>query len=205
LITNDRLSIIKLKNLGAYYMKKIIRLSCILKWVALTTCVALPFIEFGYWMTNGYQSVAKIFEPFFKVKQLPSFGICQITWDNLNFLQKFLGFSSNMLQIIFYMLFLFRISELFKAFEKLRFFKSKNVRTLKKASWALVFSQIIYPFHIATLSLALTYNNPVGERVLSTGVGSYQIGILVIGLSILLAGWIFDEAVKLHQEQEATI
>ncbi len=182
-------------------MKKIVRVSRLLKWIALIFCCGLPLEEAGYWITNGYAFL----EPFFHSEALPVFGTYPIGWDSLNELQRGLGFLINMIPLAFSMASLLYLSQLFAAFEGLELFEKKNVQILKKAGWALVWGQIVYPIYIAFLSLVLTYRNPVGQRNISLALGSHQLEILAIGLSILLVSWVFEEAVKIHEEQEGTI
>lgn len=181
-------------------MKKIVHLSCLLKWSALVLCAALPLMEAGYWITNGYPFLA----PFFQWN-LPTFGEKPIVWVQLNEAQKLLGFLATLIPLAFSMISLGYLAQLFSAFERLELFEKKNVQILKRAGWALVWGQILYPLHLACLSLALTYRNPVGERNLTIALGSHQFEILAIGLSILLASWVFEEAVKLQEEQKATV
>ena len=124
---------------------------------------------------------------------------------NLTEIQRFLGFLINLLPLAFSIGALGYLAKLFGAFEKLELFERKNVQILKRAGWMLVWGQIIHPFYVAMLSLALTYHNPPGQRCISVGIEHHQIEILLIGLSILLASWIFAEAVKTHEEQTGTV
>lgn len=181
-------------------MRKVVRLSRILKWGVGLFCLSLPFFEAGYWITNGYSFLA----PFW-VEPLPSFGGRIVTWGNLNELQKLFGFLINMIPLAFSIFALGMLAKLFSSFERLEFFKRENVSILKKAGWALVFGQIVYPIYYGLLSLNLTFRNPVGERNVSISLGGHQFEVLAIGLSILVAAWIFEEAVKLKEEQEATV
>ncbi|OGN64604.1 MAG: hypothetical protein A3E80_04780 [Chlamydiae bacterium RIFCSPHIGHO2_12_FULL_49_9] len=182
-------------------MKKIVRISRLLKWASLSACCALPLIEAGYWITNGYPFL----EPFFHSDMLPTFGGVSLGWAGLNETQKLLCFLINMVPTAFYMISLGCLSQLFAAFERLEFFEKSNVQTLKRAGWALVWGQIAHPLYTMCLSLALTYRNPVGERMISIALGSDQVKILAIGLSILLVSWVFEEAVKIQEEQTGTI
>lgn len=182
-------------------MKKIVRISWLLKWVTVGVCCALPLAEAGYWITNGYPFL----EPWIHADPLPVFGTIPIVWSNLTEIQKFLAFLINLLPLSFSVISFACFAQLFAAFEKLRLFEKRNVLILKRAGWALVWWQVVYPLHTALLSLALTYRNPVGERNLSVGLGTNQIEMLAVGLSILLASWVFEEAVKIGEEQEGTI
>jgi hypothetical protein len=181
---------------------KIMKISCLLKWSALLLCAALPLMEAGYWITNGYPFLS----PFFSFNEaLWGMGEHAITWAKINDMQKFLGFLIDLIPMVFSIAALFYLSQVFAAFQRKELFEKKNVQILKKAGWALVWGQIVYPFHSAALSLAMTYRNPVGERQIAVGFGSDQFKILAIGLSILLISWVFEEAVKLREEQEGVV
>lgn len=182
-------------------MKKIVHTSRFLKWSAIGICGALPLVEAGYWITCGYPFL----NSFFQFADLPVFGLKPIIWDELNALQKLLGFFINMIPLAFSMTALSWLAKLFGAFEKMSLFERDNVCILNRAGKALVFGQLAHPFYTMFLSLALTYRNPVGERVVSIAWGPHQFEILTIGLSILLASWVFQEAVYLREEQEATV
>lgn len=181
-------------------MKKITRLSRILKLTAILACITLPLSEAGYWITSGYPFL----DPFFKTTPLPSFGTT-MHWQELTSLQRFLGFLISMIPLAFSMASLAYLSKLFGSFERLSLFEKENTKILQKAGWALVLGQIVYPFYMAALSITLTYRNPVGQRNISIGFGGAQLEILAIGLSILLVSWIFGEAVKLQEEQAAVV
>lgn len=180
-------------------MNRIVKTSRLLKWSVLVGCVALPLVEAGYWITSGY--------PFLGAFQceLFTFGAMTPSWDKLDALQKLLGFMCSMIPVAFSMTALIYLAKLFAAFEKMSLFEQENVRILSRAGKALLFGQVAYPFYTAALSLVLTYRNPVGERVISLAFGPHQFKILIIGLAILVASWVFQEAVRLREEQEATI
>jgi hypothetical protein len=183
-------------------MKRIVNVSRFLKWCAVLLCFALPMAEAGFWITNGYPFL----EPWIKYHDV-LFGVGeQLTaWADLNEVQKLLGFIIGMLPLSFSMAALAYLAQLFGAFERLELFDKRNVQILKRAGWALVWGQIIYPVHFAFFSLAMTYRNPVGKRNISLAFGNTQVEILVIGISILLLSWVFEEAVKLHEEQISTV
>ena len=181
---------------------KIVKISCLLKWCALLFCCALPLLEAGFWITNGYP----FFSPLFAYHEtLWGMGEHAITWAKINDVQKLLGFLIDLFPMAFSMAALYYLSQVFAAFQRKELFEKSNVQILKKAGWALVWGQISYPLHSALLSLAMTYRNPVGERQVSIGFGSDQCKVLAIGLSILLISWIFEEAVRLYEEQEGTV
>ena len=182
-------------------MKRVHSMSCFLKWSALAICLALPLIEAGYWITNGYPFL----QPFFKPQELVSFGNQPTSWASLDDLQKFLGFLVNLIPMGFYMLALAFLAKVFYGFEQGKIFERENMVLLKRTGWMLIWGQITYPLYFALLSLTLTYKNPVGERMISVAIGWKQIELLLIGLVIVLTAWIFKGAVQLQEEQEGTV
>jgi len=185
------------------HSKKITRISRLLKWCAISICLGLPLFEAGYWITHGYPFLSPFVH--FNDVMWGSGGDDTIVWSKINDLQKFLGFLISMIPAAFSMAALWFLSQVFASFERVELFEKRNVQILKKAGLAIVYGQIAYPFYVAALSLAMTYRNQVGERTLSVAFGSDQFKILAIGLSILLISWVFEEAVKLREEQEATV
>ncbi|MCP5469421.1 MAG: DUF2975 domain-containing protein [Chlamydiales bacterium] len=182
-------------------MKKIHSISSLLKWCAIAVCILLPVIEAGYWITSGYPFLT----PFFGVKALSQFGSVPITWENLSDLQKFLAFLVNLIPIAFLVAAFAFLSQLFSAFQKGEIFEARNVTPLKRVGWMLMFSQLVHPLYCALLSLTLTYTNPIGDRVIALSLGIAQLEVLLIGLAILLASWVFERAVIMREEQEGVI
>jgi len=182
-------------------MKNIVRVSCILKWVAIVICIGLPIVEAGYWITEGYPFLS----PCFAFDPLPSFDGHTPAWEQLTSVQKLLGFGANLLPLAFSVLSLFYLARIFEAFQQLQFFQRSNAALLKRSAMALLTGQLIYPVYIGLLSLALTFNNPVGERTLHIGFGSNQLKMMAVAFAILLVSWILEEGCKLYEENAATI
>jgi hypothetical protein len=182
-------------------MRKIVHISRILKWAAISIAIALPVIEAGYWITQGYPFLS----PFFQIDLLPTLANISWSFKDLNSVQTFLCFLSDLIPIGFYITALVFLAQIFSAFQHLQLFEVSNARRLKNAGWAIVWSQIFHPVHEAMLSLILTYRNPPGKRMISIGFGTHELTLLTMGLAILLISWILAEAAKMHEEQAATI
>ena len=182
-------------------MKKIMNLSRFLKWVALIIIILLPVMEAGYWITEGYP----FFDSFYD-NALPKFGDeIPITWAGLDPFQRFLGFLINLLPLSFSIAALANLARLFDSFQRGRLFERKNVRFVKRAGWMLIIGQLIYPLYCALLSMALTFQHPVGHRMISVALRSDQFEITLIGIAVLLVASLLDQAAKLQEDQEATI
>jgi hypothetical protein len=55
------------------------------------------------------------------------------------------------------------------------------------------------------MTLALTFNNPPGQRMISIGFSSTDFSEIVTALMIIVVAWIMDEGRKLKEEQALVI
>lgn len=182
-------------------MKKIVVVSRCLKWAAISMIVILPILEAGYWITNGYPFLTS----FFHISSLPAFGDVPVGWADLTDVQKLLGFIANLLPLSFSMAALGYLAKLFSAFEHLRLFERQNADLLKKTGGLLVLGQAAHLFYTGCISLILTYRNPVGHRNITVSMGLHELDMLALGIVVLLVSWIYAEAIKMYEEQEATV
>lgn len=182
-------------------MNKIVSLSRLLKRSAFILVILLPFLEAGYWISSGYPFL----EPWFQAEPLPVFGSWPVGWNDLSGGQKFLGFLSNLIPLVFSMSALFFLAKLFASMERLQLFAGENAHYVRKAGWALLWGQMLHPISVACLSLSLTYRNPVGERNLSISIGTNELAMIAIGLTLLLLSWILEEASVMNEDQQATV
>jgi len=183
------------------YMNQIRSLSKILKISAFALAIALPVLEAFYWISSGYPFL----EPLFQAQPLPQFSTLTLGWGDLTTMQRFLGFFSNLLGLFFSMASLFYLGRVFASMEKLKLFEKENARLVGQAGKALLWGVLLHPLFVACLSLSLTYRNPVGHRVISVAMGTQELEMLALGLTLLLISWILREAALMHEEQQATV
>lgn len=105
----------------------------------------------------------------------------------------------------FTMLILYFLIGLFKLYEQGEIFTLQSVQYLKKIGYAILASQIAGLFYDAALSLALTFNNPAGQRVVTLGVNQNNAFAITTAIMIIFISWIMAEACKLREEQEYTV
>jgi hypothetical protein len=182
-------------------MNKIALVSRCLKWAAIGSIGMLPILEAGYWITNGYPFLT----PFLSISSLPVFGDVPVGWADLTDVQKLLGFIANLVPLSFSIAALGCLAKLFSAFEQLRLFERRNADLLKKTGGLLVLGQLAHLVYTGCFSLILTYRNPVGHRNMTLSMGLHELDMLLLGIIVLLVSWIYAEAIKMHEEQEATV
>lgn len=97
------------------------------------------------------------------------------------------------------------LSKLFGLYERGFLFEQANIRLIKKIGILMIAGEGIALFFQPMMSVALTFNNPVGERVISIALGATNATTLVTGFIILVASWVVQEAHQLSADAQLTI
>lgn len=97
------------------------------------------------------------------------------------------------------------LARLFGGYAKGRIFTADAVSSIRRLGWLLLTGQLVSPLNQAAESLALTYRNPVGHRMLAIGFNQTHLEFGLIAVIVLLVAWVMDEGRKLQEEQELTI
>lgn len=105
----------------------------------------------------------------------------------------------------FTLLILYFLICLFKLYEQGEIFTFQSVQYLKKIGYTILVSQIAGLFNDAALSLALTFNNPVGQRATSFGINQNNLFAVITAIMIIFISWIMAEACKLQEDQQYTV
>ncbi len=182
--------------------KNIRLLSRILKCLFLSAAFALPIITAGAWISDGYSFL----KPWVEWSIYPE--ISQATIKPLSEMAastKLLGFLASLIPVAFQTVALALLAKLFGLYERLEFFSKESVTCIRKLGFCLLIGQLVYPFYLALLSLALTISNPPGQRMISAAFGTEQLNLVVIATIIILISWVMNEGRKLQEEQAATI
>jgi hypothetical protein len=101
---------------------------------------------------------------------------------------------------VFYFLY-----KLFDLYARGEVFSSGVVRRIRQTGYALLAGQIWNPFNQALVTVLLTLENPPGQRMISVGASSSDVGGLLVAFGIILVSWIMDEGRKLQDEQALVI
>jgi len=118
---------------------------------------------------------------------------------------QIIGFISSLLPLSALMYGLIYTRKLFAFFKDGVVFALEQVVLFKKISKALIFWVIFSIVYEGIKSVIFSFNNPVGERVLSLGLSSSQVGILFISIIILVIAWIMDEGRIINEENKLTV
>lgn len=122
-----------------------------------------------------------------------------------NGLSKLLGFGISLLPMMIVMTLFYLLIKLFKNYQKGEVFSQNNISYYKKLGKYLFLLACVNFLCTGLMSVALTFQNPHGQRFLCLSVGMAQILPILIGLVIIGISHVMNEASRLEEEQKYTI
>lgn len=182
---------------------KIKKLSKILRMIAAIAMIGTPILVAMFWINQG-QPIA----PWLKIDLLPE-GLAHAEYlrpiADLQPIYRLAGFLVSLIPAGITVLACYYLSRLFGLFEKMEFFSAASVGCIRKIGWTLLIGQMIHPFYVALMTLALSISNPAGERFIAVELGAAEMKMIAIAAGIILISWIMEEGRKLQEENAATI
>ena len=187
-------------------MNKIQKSSRNIRFIFQLCFIATPLLSLFFWLnfnTFYFSPGDSVLEGFFfgfKITNLPG-----NPKEALTLASRLLCFSISMIHNAALMFCFYQLIRLFKLYEIGQVFSRENIKHIKMASFG-IFAYVIACFIThGLLSVALTMNNPPGERTLGLSFQFDDASTLVIGFIILLIANVMDEARKLKDEADQTV
>ena len=100
---------------------------------------------------------------------------------------------------------LITLKKLFSLYENAVVFSIENVICFRRLGYTLISLVFANAVFITLISLVLSFNNPVGERVIVAEFGVSDIATILIGLVVVIISWVMKEASKMEYEQAHTV
>lgn len=97
------------------------------------------------------------------------------------------------------------LKRLFALYERGIYFQAENValfRTLGRLAFWSILADVL---NKTVLEIARTINNPPGERILSIGLSSDHLKLMVVAVIIMIIGMVIDEGRRIHDEIQLTV
>lgn len=178
-------------------MNKIKSISVKLRIAFQIAFVIIPVINIMVWMF--YESLPTSIS----TTLLPySLNLNQI---HINPLTKTLACLATMLQISIILYALGLLIKLFRNYEQNQIFTLTNVKYYRRLGYA-VFSWVVCNKLVeAMISVILTFQNPVGHRMIAVKFTGVDLVALAMSSLIILIAWIMNEGHELQEEQALTI
>jgi len=174
-------------------LKRIQSFSTKLRYLLNSLILFLPLITLIYWLF--YNTLPLSFKTLIPV---PIEG-------ELSPLERGLGFIASLIPLAIEIAAILTLKKLFHLYEKGEIFTAHNVRCFRKLGKILILWFIASPIYTAIISVALTFQNPPGERLLAVSLDSADMTALIVGIMLMVISWVMDEARLLEEEVTHTI
>ena len=174
-----------MKNLA-----RIQRISRIMRHACTLMAVAIPIVLAVMWAT--FESWAPTHPELINIRPLPS---------SVPATTLVLGFLISMIPGGLTIYAVWRLRTLFGLYAQGMIFTAANIRCLRSFALAVLGFALAKLISGSLMSVALTINNPPGERMLSVSFGSSEVTTLFIGCVFLVISWIMEEGRELAEEQ----
>jgi len=126
----------------------------------------------------------------------------QVTFNGVS---KLLGFGISLFPTTIVMILLYLVIRLFKNYQKGEVFNQNNISYYKKLGKYLFLLACVNFLCTGLMSVALSFQNPHGQRFLCLSIGTAQILPILIGLVIIGISHVMNEAFRIEEEQKYTI
>jgi hypothetical protein len=98
-----------------------------------------------------------------------------------------------------------RLSSLFGRFGRGRVLEEENARRLTRVGWLLTAMGVATPLARGLQSVALTFDNPSGQKQLAITLDPGTFGALAAGAALVAFGLVLKEAVRLADENQSFV
>lgn len=166
---------------------RIERVSRHLKAVCTATLVGLPILIVVLWLTLDLESLGH------QVPAVYAYGPLTPT-------ERAVAIALTVAPLSVALFAVWNLRRLFSLYATGRIFTRENVRCFRNMGWALIVIVPVEVVYRAALSVALSMDNPPGERFFAIELSSNNLGILLIGAVVLVVSWVMAEAVRVQEE-----
>lgn len=181
-------------------MNKIERVSRVLRMIFRVSLILLPILAMSGWIW---------FEEFKAIGMMDN--VNDVSLSSLNMpsplpvASKIAAMAATLIPLTIDMFALFFLSRLFGLYAEGHIFTEASVGYIRRIGYTLLIGQGLHPVHQALLTLALTFKNPVGQRMIQIGFGSANLSEIIMAIMIIVVAWIMDEGRRLSEEQALVI
>ena len=193
-------------------MTRIKNISLILKWAFGLYLVLIPLGSLFFWIVSAYMPwegnlLSSFFEPGFLDVTIRAVGKTYHVHNlNLPLDARLIGFAGDLCLHVFKWVAVLYVFCLMGLYASGDLFSKRHAHYFKRiGQFLLLYGTVGMALGDSFHSIAVTFINPPGERILAISFGSPNIMMLAMASVITLIGWITLEGFKLRADQELTI
>ena len=191
-------------------MRKIQKASAYLLVIFNVLLVSTPLLIVMKWVcveasAMNAPAIVNFFGLIENMVQTPE-GLINLSTVSWTLFSKILGFFSDTLGLLPFVLSLFILKSIFRNYQKSEIFSTVNAIHYKKLAWLfLTDALIIKPLSATLMVLAVTLANPPGHRYINIHFGTPNMEALFFSALLIVISWVMLEASKIHDEQKFII
>jgi hypothetical protein len=174
--------------------QRIRKMSRNLRRLFLVCIYVLPLVPVFLWLNYNY--LPEIVHDNLFISHVPA-------WLPMN--SRLIALSGSIPAIIILVMALIGLKRLFTLYEQGIYFQAENVAIFRLLSKLAFWSILADIFDNTIINLARTINNPPGQKILSIGLSSDHLKLMVIAIIIMIIGRVIDEGRKIHDEMQLTV
>ena len=168
--------------------QKIQRMSTLISTLCSLSLIALPLLQIWIWADllgphGTFKYIGRAFHP-----------------ETIALPYRILGFSISMVPVALLMWSILHLRSLFELFRKAVFFSGANARLLHQFAMMLFFNTLASPIARSLVSVAVTINNPQGQRAVVFTISGGDLKSLFVATVFLAMAWVMREAHAMAQE-----
>ena len=185
-------------------MNRIYIVSNCLCYIFTSLLVIMPFLLILQWSTPSW--LPSFFYP---QPDNPIINNCNDATKNIqnwSYLTKLTGFTGDLLGYFPVFMGLLIMIKIMKKYKKREIFTQENALLYKKLGVLIfIYALLCNPLNGMMYTLAATWNNPPGTRILAFEYSGFNATALICGGVIFLISWVMHEASRLQDEQDLTV
>ncbi len=169
------------------FLLVLLPMQLILKWVYVSSASMQASIIATQFLSDVYVGIV----------------LTTVIWSPL---AKTIGIAAYLLELFPIMISLVALVKLFQNYEKGEIFSPINAKYFRYIGIMFVFYGLVSKIlHDSLMTVAITINNPPGERMISFGFGSANLEAIFTGSVIILISWVMLQASVLQEEHRYTV
>ena len=125
--------------------------------------------------------------------------------ESLSLLSRIMGFTLSVIPVVLLIVGLFSLIKFLDNLQEYDYFNHQNSMYLGRFASMLLWSTLVRPLTDAFVTIAVTFNNPPGQRSVSFNLGTDEITGMFFGTLILILSRLIAESRKPAQAYESNV